>query len=102
MCIRDRGRREKNPGSKWTEGRKKRHSEKMKEYWKKGKNKEERIEIGMWSLDGRYGEKINKLCKTLHTQKIISRMCPKRVCSGVLSDYVRTLRVASHLSLIHI
>ena len=34
------GRREKNAGSKWTEDRKKRHSEKMKEYWKKEKNKE--------------------------------------------------------------
>ena len=28
------GRREKNAGSKWTEDSKKRHSEKMKEYWR--------------------------------------------------------------------
>ena len=35
------GEREKNAGSKWTEDRKKRHSEKMKEYWRKGK--EQRI-----------------------------------------------------------
>ena len=33
------GRREKNASSKWNEDRKKRHSEGMKEYWKKGKNK---------------------------------------------------------------
>ena len=35
------GRREKNAGSKWTEDRKKRHSEKKKEYWRK--RKEQRI-----------------------------------------------------------
>ena len=29
------GRRVKNAGSKWTEDRKKGHSETMKEYWKK-------------------------------------------------------------------
>ena len=40
MCIRDRGRREKNAGSKWTEDRKKRQSGKTKEYWRKRKNKE--------------------------------------------------------------
>ena len=34
------GRRDKNQGSKWTEDRKKRHIEKMKEYWKKERNKE--------------------------------------------------------------
>ena len=33
-------RREINAGSKQTEDRKKRHSENMKEYWKKEKNKE--------------------------------------------------------------
>ena len=33
------GRREKNAGSKWTEDRNKRHSEKMKEYWRKRKEK---------------------------------------------------------------
>ena len=41
MCIRDRGGREKNTGSMWTEDRKKRHSEKMKEYW--NKRKEQRV-----------------------------------------------------------
>ena len=31
------GRREINAGSKWSEDRKKRHSEKMKIYWRKRK-----------------------------------------------------------------
>ena len=35
------GSREKNAGSKWTEDRKKRHSDKMKEYWEK--RKEQRV-----------------------------------------------------------
>ena len=35
------GTREKNASSKWTEDRKKRHSEKMEEYWRK--RKEQRI-----------------------------------------------------------
>ena len=60
MCIRDRGRREKNPGSNWTEDRKKRHNEKIKEYWRKRKEQRERIEIGMWSLDARYNIKNTK------------------------------------------
>ena len=33
------GRREKNAGSKWTEDRKKKYSEKMKEYWRKRREK---------------------------------------------------------------
>ena len=49
MCIRDRSR--VGESSKWTEDRKKRHSE--KNIGEKERNKEKRIEIGMWSLDGR-------------------------------------------------
>ena len=42
------GRREKNSGSKWTEDRKKRHSEKMKEYWRK--RKEQGIKNWNWHV----------------------------------------------------
>ena len=40
-------RRKKNAGSKWTEDRKKRHSEneKMKEYWRKRKEQGREIEL---------------------------------------------------------
>ena len=54
MCIRDRGRRDKNAGSKWTEDRKKRHSEKMKEYWRKRKrsrNNELKLACGPQMVD---------------------------------------------------
>lgn len=36
------GRREKKTGSKWSEGRKKKHSEMMKEYWLKRKQQKKR------------------------------------------------------------
>ena len=39
------GRREKNAGSKWTEDRKKRHSEKMKEYILKKKKRTRNKEL---------------------------------------------------------
>ena len=39
------GRREKNAGSKWTEDRKKMHSEHMKEYWRKRKEQRIKTEI---------------------------------------------------------
>ena len=74
MCIRDRinaeeaierdvfrakvlkmegvqGRKEKHAGSKWTENRKKRLSEKMKEYWRKKRTRNKELICGLQMAD---------------------------------------------------